>query len=42
MNEIIEIGIDGLGFVIYSPFAVRKIKEGEDFFEKYSTCAVGI
>lgn len=35
MNEIIEIGIDGLGFVIYSPFAVRKIKEGEDFFEKY-------
>ena len=35
MNEVIEVAIDGLGFVIYSPFAVRKIKEGEDFFTKY-------
>lgn len=35
MNEVIESTIDGLGFVLYSPFAVRKIKEGEDFFSKY-------
>ena len=35
MNEVIEAEIDGLGFVLYSPFAVKKIKEGEDFFSKY-------
>lgn len=32
--ETINISIDGMGLVVYSPFAVKKIPEGEDFLEK--------
>lgn len=31
MNRIIEVSIEGLGFIIYSPFAVAHIREGEDY-----------
>ena len=35
MREKFVIEADGFGFVMYSPFAVKRIKEGENFFEEY-------
>ena len=31
MIKSMKVIIDGMGFVVYSPFAVKKIPTGEDF-----------
>ena len=33
INEDIKIFIEGMGIVFYSDYAVKDIKEGEDFFK---------
>lgn len=34
MIKRMHVSIDGMGFVVYSPFAVKKIPAGEDFLSK--------
>ncbi len=41
-QQIINLRLDGLGFIVYSPFAVAHIAEGEDYYSTHHLLAAQV